>query len=235
VLAQSLHAFSLTTYSMIDSLQRRAMVRPTVLSVYLRRDDASQMNNSNREPLLNPTQQQNPHDEETSISDEDYTSTKKKKVMIRIKSSCADSTIDDEDDDESVGVLQEDPFSCIRNHRWLSPSKTSAKALIYLLYATDLAVGVYLIAGAFLEKQKRDDYGYIMSRLTSGLLLTGSSFAGVCLHTPLGILLCDSDVRTSRSLMVFNTSFAFIAVGIYYMVRALYHFSLSSLLSTDTD
>jgi hypothetical protein len=202
------------------------MVRPAALAYFRRENAASQTNNSNREPLLNHTNQQNSRDEVTTSSDEDY-KPKKKKVIIRIKSSETDYSTDDEDDDESTVVVQENPLSCIQNHRWLSPSKTSAKALIYLLYAADLAVGVYLIAGTFMEKQKRDDYGYIMSRLTSGLLLAGSSIAGVCLHTPLGKLACGSDDGTNKSLVVFNTSFAFIAVGIYYMVCARYYPSQS--------
>ncbi|KAL3769782.1 hypothetical protein ACHAWO_011310 [Cyclotella atomus] len=135
----------------------------------------------------------NSRDEVTTSSDEDYKPKKKKKVIIRIKSSETDYSTDDEDDDESTVVVQENPL-------------------------TYLAVGVYLIAGTFMEKQKRDDYGYIMSCLTSGLLLAGSSIAGVCLHTPLGKLACGSDDGTNKSLMVFNTSFAFIAVGIYYML-----------------
>eukprot|EP00956_Cyclotella_meneghiniana_P043163 scaffold255443_cov162-Cyclotella_meneghiniana.AAC.1 len=54
--------------------------------------------------------------------------------------------------------------------------------------------------------------------LTAGLLLIGGSVAGICLHTPLGALLCNGDMDANRSLMIFNTSFAFIGVGIHYLI-----------------
>jgi hypothetical protein len=186
------------------------------LRLYLRaRDAAAQRTNSAfSQPLLNNTIEQNSHDDETASTDD--SSGPNKKVMIRIKSSSTDSSFDD---DEVVATQEEDPLSCIQNHRWLSPSKPSARALIYLLYAADLAVGSALIADAFSQKQSNsDDYGYIMSRLTSGLLLLGGSLAGICLHTPVGKLLCGGEASRNKSLMIFSTSFAFIAVGIYYMV-----------------
>jgi hypothetical protein len=62
------------------------------------------------------------------------------------------------------------------------------------------------------------DYSYLMFTLTSGLLLLSGSLAGICLHTSLGRLCCGSDADMRRAMMIFNTSFAFIAVGIYYMV-----------------
>lgn len=185
------------------------------LSVYLRaRDAGPQANNSTlRQHLLNHTNEQNSHDDAASS---DESCAPKKKIMIRIKSSSTDSINDD--DDGSAVVPEDDPLLCIQNHRWLSPSRPIAKALIYLLYATDLAVGTYLVTSAFLQKQISDDYGYLMSRLTSGLLLSGGSLAGICLHTPAKTLICGGNASTNKSLMIFNTSFAFIAVGIYYMV-----------------
>ena len=196
-------------------------MRPHSLTVYLRaRDSVEQSGAPLRQPLLNPTNEEHYFDDDTSSSNSD----KPLKVIIRIKSDS--STEVSTDDDESM-VSHEDPFGCIGNHRFLSPSKPSARALIYSLYLADLAVGSYLIVSAFMQRQYSDEYGYTMIRLTSGLLLFGGSIVGMCLHTPVGKLFSGSDAGRNRSLMVFNTSFAFIAVGIYYTVSVYRIFIMS--------
>lgn len=163
------------------------------------------------QPLLSHTNDQNPQeDEETRSSDG---SGPTKKVMIRIKSDPSESI----GDDESVSVQQEDPLACVQSHICLAPSKPSATALIYLLYAADFAIGGYLIINSLIQRDNNEnDYSYLMLCLTSGLLLLSGSLAGICLHTPLSKLLCAGDDHMDRSLMIFNTSFAFIGVGVYY-------------------
>ena len=165
------------------------------------------------QPLLSHTNDQNPQDDDETLSSGSYTPTKK--VTIRIKSDSTESL----DDDESVAAQQEDSLACVQSHMCLAPSKPSATALIYLLYLVDFAIGVYLIINSLMQKeQSENDYSYLMLSLTSGLLLLSGSLAGTCLHTPLGRLLCGSDEHMNRSLMIFNTSFAFIGVGVYYTV-----------------
>lgn len=185
-----------------------------MLSVYLlRARDAAQ--STFTQPLLNRTNEPNSDLDSTVATD--TISKPLNKITIRIKS--GDSTIESDTDDDQSGTVQDPLASCIHNHQCLSPSKRSAKALIYFLYMADLAIGLYLTVFS-LQKQSEDDYGIIMMSLTAGLLLIGGSVAGICLHTPLGALFCNDDTDVNRSLMIFNTSFAFIGVGIYYLVRA---------------
>lgn len=187
------------------------MARPA-LSVYLLR--ARDIQSTFTQPLLNRTNE--PNSDLDSTVQTDTISKPVNKITIRIKS--GDSTIESGTDDERSVIVQEDPLaSCIHNHQCLSPSKRSAKALICFLYLVDLAIGIYLAVRS-LQNQSEDDYGIIMMSLTAGLLLIGGSVAGICLHTPLGALLCNGDMDANRSLMIFNTSFAFIGVGIYYLV-----------------
>jgi hypothetical protein len=164
--------------------------------------------------------------------DDDVVNVPPKKVFrgsIKVKSIKSDNSTDESTEfDEEIFMYQqfprritteEDPLDILHEHQCLSPTKPSARALIYMIYAIDFTFGSFLITRGLL--QMRDEYGNLIASLVLGLLLVSGSIAGMCLHTPLRTLFDANDGGAGkRSLVVFNVAFGFIAFGVYYVVSA---------------
>lgn len=137
---------------------------------------------------------------------------------IRVKSDKSDSTEDSTEFDEEIFAYQqfdrrntiEDDMVPFESHPCLSPTKPTAKLLVFSINAIDFSFGTFLIARACL--QMRDEYGNLIVSLILGVLLLSGSIAGILLHAPI------SDVIENRSLTIFNIAFGFIIFAIYYVV-----------------
>lgn len=160
------------------------------------------------EPLLSSNEQGY---DDTNIAGSGQSKKKAFHVRIQVKSS------DNFSNDGGIETPVEDPLVFIYNNRWLSPTNPGAKVFIYFMHTIDFAFGSVLIITSLQRIHDDYDYGYLLSSLTAGLLLLSGSIAGFCLQSPLGTIFFDSN-EARRSLVVFNTAFALIALGVYYIV-----------------
>ena len=154
--------------------------------------------------------------------------------QIRLKSDKSDSadTEDSTEFDDDVyymyqhfdrhNTADETTFVPFQDHEFLSPSKPTSKAIIFLIHTFDFAFGSFLIARGCV--QMRDEYGNLIISLILGVLLLSSSFAGLVLHTPL------SNGVENRTLTIFNVALGFVSFAVYYVVSQNEVFIFISLM-----
>lgn len=145
---------------------------------------------------------------------------------IQVKPSKSDTSTEDSTEFEEEIFLsqqlqrrhsiEDDPVVILHDYQCLSPTKSTAKALVHFIYTIDFTIGSFLITRGLLEM--RNVYSSLICSLVLGILLVSGSVAGIFLHTPLRTLCCDDNGIGKRWLTLFNVAFALIAFGVYYVV-----------------
>lgn len=138
--------------------------------------------------------------------------------QIRLKTSDkSDTTEDSTEYDDEIYIYEQfarrNPIEStviFQDNQCLSPTKPTAKAIIFFIHVFDFAFGSFLIARGC--TQMRDEYGSLTVSLILGLLLLVGAIAGTFLHTPL------SKWFENQPLTLFNIAFGFISCAIYYIV-----------------